>query len=63
MPAKLLGLIARLGRLARKVKKVAIIAKYLVHELKRVAHKFKVSSLYAIEVSKGNVLQLPMRIW
>ncbi|NOV28978.1 hypothetical protein DDY07_04300 [Methylomonas sp. ZR1] len=30
---------ARLGRLARKVKMIATIAKYLVHELKRVARK------------------------
>jgi hypothetical protein len=38
-PAKLLGLIARLDRLARKVKSFVTIAKYLVHELKQVARQ------------------------
>jgi hypothetical protein len=40
-PARLLGLIARLSRLARKVKSFAPIAKYLVRKLKRVARKVK----------------------
>ncbi|AMK78948.1 MULTISPECIES: hypothetical protein [Methylomonas] len=39
LPARQLGLIARLGKLARKVKSFATIAKYLVHELNPVGRK------------------------